>query len=702
MKIAILALGMSEKNDSVCNDVAYQYTALSRLDKNINEIRVFSGSYDPKAFPDIPVENSDAFYKWVLEDKNIVVIFHYCDSRTQYDEFLRSNCPNLIIRWHNATPPWFTLGLQNQNAAHALLGYENIVDFIDCGHAWFWTNSSFTSEQLVALGARPERCRVVYPASRYLSLPIQASAPTRDVAAKQDDGIDLLFVSRVVAHKGHANAINLASRVQELSGQPVRLHIVGKGLSEPSAFANKLRVVVQNSTAKVVVHGPTPDDKLIELYQSVDAFICMSEHEGFGLPAFEAMRYHLPVIAWATTAFRELLADHPFAFDNFDINLFASAILSLGQRNVRDRLLEIQHGILDSYSSKVIENQIANAMSAFEAPWHQPVTDDLRRVAVELRPEVARALNKQRSNLLEIFPKGYDSALTFDSHANLVSLYDLRLFGSYITQKSELIRQLTSPVDAPSIFFQPDEFSMRAGVDTLEHDGQMPAPVLVQADHLIFGPYAQMPHGQYRAIFDATVQIVSGNPVAFEIDVNSGGAQLASLDLTIATGIHRIDVPITFTLSGEAPLVELRLRATSQFTGGILFRGASLTKIDGASHNQEPSFAIIEDRSGRMPVNVLVKKAEMARNSQQWEEAARYLTLCLVDDPDNYQHLAEIANLYQKIGNIAVARSFYQCAKNADNAQPDIYHKLENLYQAHGFNQHAADIRAMVPKYKTL
>lgn len=41
MKVAILALGMSEKNDSVCNDVAYNYKFLSKMEV-LDEVRVFA------------------------------------------------------------------------------------------------------------------------------------------------------------------------------------------------------------------------------------------------------------------------------------------------------------------------------------------------------------------------------------------------------------------------------------------------------------------------------------------------------------------------------------------------------------------------------------------------------------------------------------------------------------------------------------
>jgi hypothetical protein len=49
------------------------------------------------------------------------------------------------------------------------------------------------------------------------------------------------------------------------------------------------------------------DDELYAYYRLADVFLCLSEHEGFGVPLQEAMHFGLPVIAYDAGAVRETL-----------------------------------------------------------------------------------------------------------------------------------------------------------------------------------------------------------------------------------------------------------------------------------------------------------------------------------------------------------------------------------------------------------
>src|SRR5207237_6902141 len=53
--------------------------------------------------------------------------------------------------------------------------------------------------------------------------------------------------------------------------------------------------------------GPVSDAALAAHYRHADAFVCLSEHEGFGVPLVEAMRAELPIVAYDAGAVGETL-----------------------------------------------------------------------------------------------------------------------------------------------------------------------------------------------------------------------------------------------------------------------------------------------------------------------------------------------------------------------------------------------------------
>jgi len=60
-----------------------------------------------------------------------------------------------------------------------------------------------------------------------------------------------------------------------------------------------------------VVHlcGHVSMAELAAYYRLADVLLCMSEHEGFGIPLVEAMRFGVPIVAYASTAVPETMGD---------------------------------------------------------------------------------------------------------------------------------------------------------------------------------------------------------------------------------------------------------------------------------------------------------------------------------------------------------------------------------------------------------
>src|SRR5262249_36846828 len=60
---------------------------------------------------------------------------------------------------------------------------------------------------------------------------------------------------------------------------------------------------------QVVMTGSVSDEELLGHYRAANAFVSLSEHEGFGMPLIEAMSLDLPVIAYDAGAIRDTMGD---------------------------------------------------------------------------------------------------------------------------------------------------------------------------------------------------------------------------------------------------------------------------------------------------------------------------------------------------------------------------------------------------------
>jgi len=114
-----------------------------------------------------------------------------------------------------------------------------------------------------------------------------------------------------------------------------RLIIVGKGGEGFSPYSKLLQRVVQqlDLTKGVVFTGGVSDEELKAYYLVADAFVTVSEHEGFCVPLVEAMSMKLPITAYASTAIPETVGDAGIVWTERNPILIAESI----DRFVRDK-----------------------------------------------------------------------------------------------------------------------------------------------------------------------------------------------------------------------------------------------------------------------------------------------------------------------------------------------------------------------------
>ena len=93
--------------------------------------------------------------------------------------------------------------------------------------------------------------------------------------------------------------------------------------------------------------------ELAQAYADSDCFVCLSDHEGFCVPALEAIGADLPVVAYAAGALPETVGRAGLLLDEKQPSLVAEAVIeTLGNAALARRMAEGRREQLDRFSSE--------------------------------------------------------------------------------------------------------------------------------------------------------------------------------------------------------------------------------------------------------------------------------------------------------------------------------------------------------------
>src|SRR3954454_20504049 len=396
--------GLFEKGDSIGFDAIYQWRTLHQMFGDVVDVRLFCARFSEELHPTVPVEPIDEMIDASWNEQDTVIIYHYCDGWPDLEEKLLKRNSELIIRWHNNTPPWFFARYGRQFVDRTVRGYRRIISLAETNCVRVWCNSRYSARQLEVFGIEPEKLHIVYPASGYLSRETEAGRFNAGAASAMPASgpMNLLFVGRIVPHKGHRHLLATAGCLQDQLGLPVKVICPGRIDVSLRSYADDLRELATKLTVELSLPGEIDKTELNRLYRDADAFVCLSEHEGFGLPIFEAMRSGLPTIALKQTAVAELIETHPLAFSEFTPAQFAAALAALRDPHIRSYVLRCQdENILPQYTHEIVASQIRQGLSAVSTVLQR----DERLDAPPQRAFRDEALDREIKDQLQSFTK---------------------------------------------------------------------------------------------------------------------------------------------------------------------------------------------------------------------------------------------------------------------------------------------------------
>ncbi len=210
----------------------------------------------------------------------------------------------------------------------ARAGYMQKISAMRRADMWLAISESSRQEGIRYLGLDPERCINVSTAADEKFRVVDVS-PEREQALRARHGLNkpfVMYTGGVDHRKNIEGLIEAFALLPEALRNGFQLAIV---CSVRPADKGRLLALARQLGLRdddLVVTDFVPDEELIDLYNLCHLFVFPSWHEGFGLPALEAMHCGAVVIGAETSSVPEVIGRADALFDPHDAQAMAAKI----------------------------------------------------------------------------------------------------------------------------------------------------------------------------------------------------------------------------------------------------------------------------------------------------------------------------------------------------------------------------------------
>lgn len=157
----------------------------------------------------------------------------------------------------------------------------------------------------------------------------------------------LMYSGATDERKNHLRLIKAFSLLKKPIRQQYQLVIVGHLPPHHREKFESYILLCGLKLSDVVITGRVNDDEMTAFYNLCALFVFPSWHEGFGLPALEAMSCGAPTIGANTASLPEVIGMPDALFDPFDENSIAAKITHALEDNVFSKALS-EHGLVQA------------------------------------------------------------------------------------------------------------------------------------------------------------------------------------------------------------------------------------------------------------------------------------------------------------------------------------------------------------------
>lgn len=309
----------------------------------------------------LPQSCAQGIDKYTKGDKDDIIIYHN-STGTDINYRIENYKGKCIMIYHNITPSDF-FSQYNFHARklvqYGLEGTKHLADKVK----YCLADSEFNKANLVDMGYQ---CKIDI---RPILIPFAdyEKKPNENILEKYDDDwTNILFVGRFAPNKKQEDIIRAFHYYKNNINVKSRLFLVGSD-SGMENYSTRLKDYVKLlGTEDVLFLGHVKFDEILAYYRLADAFVCMSEHEGFCVPLVEAMFFGIPIIAYDSSAVGDTLGGAGLLTKSKDPVLVARLIeICVNNQELRNVLIKKQKERLAYFSYGNIKEMFLGYLEKF-------------------------------------------------------------------------------------------------------------------------------------------------------------------------------------------------------------------------------------------------------------------------------------------------------------------------------------------------
>lgn len=324
--------------DAVTNSLFY-------TKKLLNDLGFESNIYCEHIAPEL--SNEILHFSQLKSNENNILLVHHSMGH-DLDEWILSLKEKIILVYHNITPAEF-FPKESIFYYYSIKGREQLKMFkkISVGAIGV---SQLNVDELLDIGFPQEKTKVIPLLIDYDK--IINHKWNYELFDKNTKQFNILFVGRIAENKSQLELIKMFKIFLELYQMPAKLYLVG-GISGHSYEEEIREFIASNSLEnKVILTGKVSYEDLYAYYHLADVFVCLSEHEGFGVPLIESMIFDVPVVAYDSSNIKNTLGGGGVLFKEKNLEYIAGFLSLLANNRAlrreiiktqRDNLLKFQY-----------------------------------------------------------------------------------------------------------------------------------------------------------------------------------------------------------------------------------------------------------------------------------------------------------------------------------------------------------------------